>query len=112
METIDLLARRRRSGAGRARMSLEFLLQDSEYSIVYHCYYYYQYCYCHCFVIIIIIMIVILNICVIVMLLFVLLLLLLVVVVVVFGKGQMVSALTGSLQISCVLTERPFGYSG
>ena len=27
------------------------------------------------------------------------------------GKGQMASALTGSLRISCVLTEGPFGYS-
>ena len=28
-----------------------------------------------------------------------------------FGKGQMGSALMGSLQISCFLTEGPFGYS-
>ena len=27
------------------------------------------------------------------------------------GKGQMGSALMGSLQISCFLTEGPFGYS-
>ena len=28
-----------------------------------------------------------------------------------FGKGQVGSALMGSLQISCFLTEGPFGYS-
>ena len=28
-----------------------------------------------------------------------------------FGKGQLGSALMGSLQIACLLTEGPFGYS-